>query len=90
MTVLAHRKMTPGHIVCWLSRRISLMAVAKQVEVYKEANQTKKAIKVVLHFTDEEYVNLKKIMKELDIKEADDFVVIDARRTNKPSGSKAK
>lgn len=66
------------------------MAVAKQVEVYKEANQTKKAIKVVLHFTDEEYVNLKKIMKELDIKEADDFVVIDARRTNKPSGSKAK
>jgi hypothetical protein len=64
--------------------------LAKQVEVYKEANQTKKAIKVVLHFTDEEYVKLKKIMRELDIKEDDEFVVIDASRTNKPSGSNAK
>ncbi|MDL5366086.1 hypothetical protein QSH18_10760 [Xanthomonas sp. NCPPB 2654] len=64
--------------------------LAKQVEVYKDANQTKKSIKVVLHFTDEEYSKIKKMMKELKIKEGNDFVLIDASRTNKPSGSNAK
>jgi len=64
--------------------------LAKQVEIYKDANQTKKSIKVVLHFTDEEYTRVKKVMQELKIKEGDDFVLIDASRTNKPSGSKAK
>jgi len=34
--------------------------VAKQVEVYKNANQTKKSIKAVLHFMDEEYSTVKK------------------------------
>ncbi|WP_371180702.1 hypothetical protein [Xanthomonas sacchari] len=64
--------------------------LAKQVEVYKDANQTKKSVKVVLHFTDEEYAKVKKVMKELKIKEGDDFVLIDASRTNKPSGSNAR
>ncbi|WP_082143472.1 hypothetical protein [Xanthomonas sp. NCPPB 1128] len=64
--------------------------LAKQVEVYKDANQTKKSVKVVLHFTDEEYAKVKRVMKELKIKEGHDFVLIDASRTNKPSGSNAK
>ncbi|MDK8462743.1 hypothetical protein [Marinobacter sp. SS13-12] len=64
--------------------------LAKQVEVYKGANQTKKAIKVILYFSDSELSRVQKIMKELDLKEGKELVLIDAQATNKPSGSNAK
>ena len=64
--------------------------IAKQVDIYKEANQTKKSIKVILYFSDEEYAKVKSVMKELDIKEGKELVLIDAQSTNKPSGSNAK
>ncbi|WP_201772710.1 hypothetical protein [Endozoicomonas numazuensis] len=63
--------------------------LAKQVEVYKAANQTKKAIKVILYFTDSELTKLIKTMKDLELKEGKELVLIDARATNKPSGSNA-
>lgn len=64
--------------------------LANQVEVYKAANQTKKSIKVILYFSEEEFMTVKRVMKELDIKEGNEFVLIDAQATNKPSGSNAK
>lgn len=64
--------------------------LAKQVEVYKAANQTKKSIKVILYFSDSELFRAHKIMKELDLKEGKELVLIDAQATNKPSGSNAR
>jgi len=60
--------------------------LAKQVEVYQEANQTKKAIKVILYFDESELVKTKRILKELDLKEGKSIILIDASN-NKPSAS---
>lgn len=60
-----------------------------QVGVYEAANQTDKSIKVILYFTDSELGKTLKIMKELKLKEGKELVLIDARSTNKPSGSNA-
>lgn len=62
----------------------------KQVEVYKAANQTDKSIKVILYFNEAELVKTLKIMKELELKEGKELVLIDAQASNKPSGSNAK
>jgi hypothetical protein len=62
----------------------------KQVEVYKAANQTDKSIKVIIYFNDTELAKVLKIMKDLDLKEGKELVLIDARASNKPSGSNAK
>ncbi len=64
--------------------------LAKQVEIYKAANQTKKSIKVILYFSDTELAKIQKIMMELNLKEGKELVLIDAEATNKPSGSNAK
>ncbi|HHQ4523830.1 TPA: hypothetical protein ACSP1O_001726, partial [Aeromonas veronii] len=64
--------------------------LAKQVEVYKEANQTKKSIKVILYFTDHELDKLLRVLKELKLSQGKELVLIDARATNKASGSNAK
>lgn len=63
--------------------------LAKQVKVYEEANETKKSIKVILYFTDEELSKLISVFKELKIKEGKDLVIIDAR-PNKVSASNVK
>jgi hypothetical protein len=64
--------------------------LAKQVEVYKDANQTKKSIKVILYFTDLELEKTLKILKDLDLLQGKDLVLIDARPNNKPSASNVK
>lgn len=64
--------------------------LANQVEVYKAANQTKKSIKVVLHFSYSEYESVRKVMRDLEIKEGPDFFLIDASRDNKTSASNVK
>ncbi|CAM4275674.1 hypothetical protein [Pseudoalteromonas maricaloris] len=64
--------------------------LAKQVEVYKAANQTKKSIKVILYFSDTELERVLKTLKDLELKEGKELVLIDARATNKPSGSNTK
>jgi len=64
--------------------------LAKQVEVYKAANQTKKSIKVILYFSDTELAKVQKVMRELELKESKELVLIDAQATNKQSGSNAK
>lgn len=60
----------------------------KQVEVYKDANNTDKAIKVILFFTDEEQEKTIKILNELGLNGKPCIVLIDARSDNKPSASK--
>ncbi len=64
--------------------------LAKQVEIYEAANQTSKSIKVILYFTDSEFSRVNKVMKDLEISQGKNLVLIDARATNKPSGSNAK
>ncbi|WP_181296216.1 hypothetical protein [Pseudomonas sp. Q2-TVG4-2] len=63
--------------------------LANQVKVYEAANQTEKSIKVILYFNDTELDKLLKVMKELELREGKNLVLIDARATNKPSGSNA-
>lgn len=63
--------------------------LANQVKVYEKANQTKKSIKVILYFTDEELTKLIALFKQLKIKEGKDLVIIDAR-PNKVSASNVK
>ncbi|MBF0622577.1 MAG: hypothetical protein HQL54_11690 [Magnetococcales bacterium] len=61
----------------------------KQVEVYEKANKTKKSIKVILFFSDSEEEKVHKIFKDLKLKEGKEIVLIDARKSNKVSASKA-
>lgn len=60
----------------------------KQVDVYKNANQTDCAIKVVLYFTDAEEERTHKILNDLGLTGNPDIVLIDAR-ANKVQASKA-
>ena len=53
--------------------------LAKQVEVYKKAHDTDKAIKVILYFTPEEEVKVKKILNELGLADEKYIVLIDAQ-----------
>lgn len=61
----------------------------KQVEVYKDANNTDKAIKVILFFTDDEYEKTINILNELELTGKPGIVLIDAR-ANKIQASKEK
>jgi hypothetical protein len=61
----------------------------KQVDVYKDANNTDKAIKVILYFTNEEQEKTMSILNELGLTGKPNIVTIDARADNKPSASKA-
>lgn len=60
-----------------------------QVEVYKQANRTDKAIKVIIYFTDSELNRVIKILNGLGISESEELVLIDARSSNKISASRA-
>jgi hypothetical protein len=61
-----------------------------QVEVYKKANRTKKAIKVIIFFSVREQERVVAILKRLDLSGDPSIVLIDARRDNKPSASNVK
>lgn len=60
--------------------------LAKQVEVYKKASATDRAIKVILYFSDEEYKKVSAVLTELGLLNCKDIVLIDASN-NKPSAS---
>ncbi len=49
-----------------------------QVEIYKKANCTDRAIKVILYFTDEEYAKVTGILNDLNLHRCDDIVLINA------------
>lgn len=58
-----------------------------QVEVYKNANQTKNAIKVILFFTKTEKYKVEKVLKELKLDTAENIILIDASLQTKASAS---
>jgi len=60
-----------------------------QVAVYEEANKTKRSVKVIICYTEQDELKVAKVLKELDLASDESVVVVDARRDNKPSGSKA-
>lgn len=61
--------------------------LAKQVEVYKDASDTKCAIKVILYFTEEEEQKVISVLNDLGLAGNSDIILIDARSDNKPSAS---
>ena len=61
----------------------------KQAEIYKRASDAKCSLKVIVFFNDRELERVNKILRELNMSESRDLVLIDARTSNKPSGSKA-
>jgi hypothetical protein len=58
-----------------------------QVGVYEAANETRKSIKVILFFSDAELSKVVRALRDLEIKEGPDLVLIDAR-PGKASASK--
>lgn len=60
-----------------------------QVEIYERANNTKKSIKIILYFSERELIKVKQTLKELKLENKENVILIDARRDNKPSASKA-
>ena len=61
-----------------------------QVEIYKKAHDTDKTIKVIIFFSAKEERRVKKILTALGLSNEKYVVLIDARKDNKVSASKAK
>ena len=61
--------------------------LAHQLEVYQAANDTRFGIKVIMYFSEEEYNRVSRILKELNIDDKSNVILIDARE--KVSASKA-
>lgn len=57
-----------------------------QVEIYKKASCTDRAIKVILYFTEKEYTSVTAIFNELELCGCDDIILINAI-DDKPSAS---
>lgn len=62
----------------------------KQVERYKKANKTEYGIKVIIYFTEDEYKKVNNVLKELQLTDDKNVVLIDARKDNKISASNVK
>lgn len=63
--------------------------LAKQAEIYQAASDAGNAIKAIIYFTASELVRVNDIIRRLGLHDSADVVLIDARRDNKPSASKA-
>jgi hypothetical protein len=61
----------------------------KQVEIYEDANRTRKSLKVIFYFSSEERQKIQRILKELKLEQDDTIILIDCRQDNKPSASNA-
>lgn len=61
----------------------------RQAEIYKAASDAAAAIKCILYFSKEERARVLRILKDLKLSGHPDIILIDARKDNKPSASKA-
>ena len=61
----------------------------KQVEIYKKANRTERAIKAIVCYTAANQAKVTRVLNELGLQTEQSAAVIDARNDNKPSASKA-
>jgi hypothetical protein len=64
--------------------------LANQVGIYKKAHDTEKAIKAILFFTAKEEKKVRAVLSKLKLDNEKYIVLIDARKDNKISASKAK
>lgn len=60
-----------------------------QVAIYEAANRTPNSIKMIVVFTDRDMVRVEGILDELGLSGSENVILVDARRDNKPSASKA-
>jgi len=60
-----------------------------QVKIYEDANRTKKSLKVIFYFSDDERQKVQRILIELKLYGDNSVTLIDCRRDNKPSASNA-
>lgn len=61
----------------------------RQSKVYQKASDATQTIKVIVFFTKQERARVEKILSDLKLTRNPHIVLVDARRDNKPSGSKA-
>jgi hypothetical protein len=61
----------------------------KQTQIYEKASDARRSIKVIIYFSKQELNRVTKILKDLGLSIDKDIILIDARKDNKPSGSKA-
>ena len=61
----------------------------KQVAIYEAANRTHSSVKVIVIYTAAEDRKVARILRQLKLTNDESIVLIDARRDNKPSASKA-
>ena len=59
------------------------------LELYQKASDARTGYKVILYFTREELVKVDRILAELKMSANPKIILIDARKDNKPSASKA-
>lgn len=60
-----------------------------QVSIYERASETRKSLKVIVYFTEEELERVNSILKDLLLQDDSNIILIDARADDKPSGSTA-
>jgi len=63
--------------------------IQNQVAIYENANRTTQSYKVILFFTSQEEFKVARILKRLKVTQDAGVFLIDARKDNKPSASKA-
>jgi hypothetical protein len=61
----------------------------RQVAIYEAANRTRQSVKVIIFYTARQELRVRGILRELGLESEESVVLIDARRDNKPSASKA-
>jgi len=61
----------------------------KQLEIYKRAGDATAGLKVIVYFKQSELQRVERVLKELKMEADPNVILIDARKDNKPSGSKA-
>lgn len=61
----------------------------KQTEIYQRASDAESSIKTIMFFSKQEEIKVVKILKKLGLFGKENIILIDARRDNKPSASKA-
>ncbi len=61
----------------------------KQLEIYKKASDAMRGYKVIFYFTSQELKKVNRILEDLKMTGDPNIILIDARKDNKPSGSRA-
>jgi hypothetical protein len=61
----------------------------KQSPIYEKASDARTSIKAIVYFSKQEKERAEQILRELKLDADPDVILIDARKDNKPSGSKA-